>query len=480
MRKYKWLLLIGIAMISLLMHFRHFNKELISWHVWRQTQTQSTINNFYEEDFNILHPKKNDRGSGDGLFQMEFPLMQWLVAGLYKIFGSHLIITRIFMFIVGLFSVLGMYQLLNAVFKKKKLALIGAWAFNFSPCFFYYTINPLPDNFALCCSIWGLTFFFTWTNNQKKTTLLWSGLFLSIGALCKLPFIIYYLVPFVYFLMKIRENKGIKKEHIISSILVFAAVLFPLLWYISVIPTWKGNGITNGVLDNQVPFSTVLDYLQHNLVSTLPESLLNYGSVLFFLAGFYFLFRNKAYRNKYFLVFLVLGLGVLAYFLFEINMIAKVHDYYLFPFYPFLFILVAYGAYYLLESKAKLLKYVSIIALLSLPVLTELRMAGRWNPEKPGFNKDLLVYKEELRNAVPKNALCIAGNDISHFIMFYYIDKKGWCFHDSNPDIQKMIKEGAEYLYLDTANMEPTPEMISYTEKMILERGSIKVYKLIK
>jgi hypothetical protein len=49
-----------------------------------------------------------------------------------------------------------------------------------------------------------------------------------------------------------------------------------------------------------------------------------------------------------------------------------------------------------------------------------------WDKDSPGFNKDLLTYWDELREAVPKNTLCVAGNDISSFIFFYYIDKKGW------------------------------------------------------
>ena len=135
--------LLSIAIISLLMHFNNFNKELMSVHVWRQTQTQSNINNFYEEDMNILNPRRNHRGDSDGIYRMEFPLMQWLTALLYKVFGNHIMITRVFMFIVGLFSILGIYILLFALFKNKLLALFGAWAFNFSPCFYYYTINQL-------------------------------------------------------------------------------------------------------------------------------------------------------------------------------------------------------------------------------------------------------------------------------------------------------------------------------------------------
>jgi len=45
----------SIALINLTMHFEHFSKDLMSNHVWRQTQTKSTIINFYEEDMNILN-----------------------------------------------------------------------------------------------------------------------------------------------------------------------------------------------------------------------------------------------------------------------------------------------------------------------------------------------------------------------------------------------------------------------------------------
>src|SRR5690606_15658975 len=103
----------------------------------------------------------------------------------------------------------------------------------------------------------------------------------------------------------------------------------------------------------------ILNFITGNLVSTLPELLLNYGSVLFFISGFYFMFRYRKYRDHRFPVLLAGGLGVIAYFLYEINMIEAVHDYYLFPFLPFLFIIVSYGAYHLLKAN-KFFRYLSV------------------------------------------------------------------------------------------------------------------------
>lgn len=472
--------MLSIVLISTAMHYKHFKKELIGIHVWRQTQTQSTINSFYEEDFNLFNPKRNNRGSGDGVFRMEFPLMQWGVAALYKIFGNHLVISRIFMFIIGLFSVFGIYKLLHNIFQNYKLALVGAWTFNFSPCFYYYTINPLPDNLALCCSIWGLAFFFSWLNKRSNYLLVLCSFLLCIGTLCKLPFVLYYIVPATYFIINIFQKKS-PKENILNGFKVASFIIFPLAWYVSVVPQWHGNGVVSGVFDNTVSWATVLDYMQHNLISTLPELLVNYGSMLFFLAGFYFLVKNKVFKNPLFPVFIAWSAAILFYFFFELNMIAKIHDYYLFPFYPLIFILVSYGAYNMLSLNSKFITYLTGFLFLLLPFTVYLRMQNRWNESSPGFNKDLFVYKQELRNAVPKDALCIAGNDESQFIYLYYIDKKGWNINNDELDVdslKSMIHNGAKFLYSDSRKMDEKEELVPFLDKLILEKGSIKIFSL--
>jgi hypothetical protein len=246
-----------------------------------------------------------------------------------------------------------------------------------------------------------------------------------------------------------------------------------------VIPGWNVSGILHGMAKSDAPLATVLEYLQHNVVSTLPELLLNYGSLPLFLAGIWFLWRNKAYNKNRFLPLAITGLALVAYFLYEVNMIANVHDYYLFPFLPLLFILVAYGAAQLLAGTKRFLRYFAMFCLVILPVTCWIRMLPRWNLDSPGFNKDLLTWKEDLRRAVPKDALCIAGNDASHFIFFYYIDKKGWGFENdgmTGEALKKMIGEGAQYLYSDSRGVEG--RIGNFLDQLILERGSVRVYHL--
>lgn len=463
-------------LMSGVMHWPHFSKDLISVHVWRQTQTQSTTISFYEEDMNIFNPRKNDRGNTDGIFRMEFPLFQWLNAVLFKIFGNDILVTRLFLFLISIFSILGMFNLLKEIFKNETIGLVGAWAFTFSPSYFYHSINPMPDNLALCLALWGLYFFFRWTKSKVNQKLLFSGLLLAFSALCKLPFIIFFIVPFIYF---IQNFEGFKLKALIKYFLIFSWAILPLAWYAYVIPTWEQNPVLTDIAGTGKTTSKYFGYLFDNVFSTLPELLLNYAAVPFFLISFYFLIKKKGYKNPYFWPLAGLLICLSAFILLELNAIKNYHDYYLFPFFPLLFMMVGYGAYPLLKNKKT--KSVVFVILLLIPVACFLRIKGRWNEDATGFNKDLLVYKEELRALVPKDALVVAGNDVSPFIMLYYIDKKGWKFKDdylSPESLENYIDKGAEYFYSDSEEVNNNPEISPYLGKEIAQIGSIHVFRL--
>ncbi len=462
------------------MHLHVFKLDLIGYHVWRQTQTQTTIDNYYKEDFNILNPKVNNRGNGDGIVRMEFPVMQWGFAGFYKVFGDYVIISRILTFIIGIFSIWGIYLLLLSLFKRPALAIIGAWCFNFSPVFYYYMLNPLPDNLALCCSIYGMAFFFKWLNESKYLYVILSATFISLASLAKLPFIVCMSGIGMYLLLEIREKRG--REALKIGLIYLCFLSAPIAWYLSVIGTWTGNGVVSGILSvSKSDMLNLLDILQGNLFSTLPELLINYGSLLFFFVGLWVLFKHKKYRNKVFPVLLCWGICTIIYFLYEMNLIGTIHDYYMLPFLPPIFIIVAYGAEKLITNSNKALRIITVIAFCILPVTAFLRADHRWNTVDPGFNKNLLVYKNELRNAVPDNKLCVVGNDESTFIFFYYINKKGWSFNDdqlNGDSLKRMINRGAAYLYTDSKKVENDSSVQNCIRKLILQKGDVNVYEL--
>lgn len=476
-KNYKLVLLL-IPLISFIMHLHIFKLDLVGIHVWRQTQTQTVINNFYQGSMDITDPVYNDFNRRS--LKMEFPVMQWLFACVHKVLGSDIAITRILTFILGLCSVFGVFRLADVIFRNKVPAVLCAWMFNWSPLFYYYTVNPLPDNFALCCGIWSAVFFFRYINAKLLTDIILSAIFLCLSALAKLPFILYGSIVIAYLLILLR-NRELSLPTFIKTIVIYLAALIPvLLWYMIAIPTWEGNGVVKGVFDNAIGFSAVMNILTGHLTSILPELVLNYGSVLFFLAGFYLLFRNGLHRRKYFPVLLLWSICITVYFLYEINMITLVHDYYLFPFMPLIFLIAAYGGWKLISSKSRFLRYFSLVLLTALPVLAYLRTDSRWNTEEPGFNPVYYHYKNELRTLIPEQALCVTGNDDSHYITLYYLNRKGWSFDNNwleGAYLEEYIRRGAKYLSTDS-DIDKNEDIRRLLDEKIFEEGTLRVYTL--
>jgi 4-amino-4-deoxy-L-arabinose transferase-like glycosyltransferase len=401
---------------------------------------------------NIFNPRVNERYHWKGISRMEFPLMQWLFAQVYRIFGNHIIISRILSFILGLITLWGAYGLFYQLFKHRLSAVLTAWALCFSPLFYYYTMNPMPDNFALCCSVWAAAFFFKYMRTKKFLTLLAGMLCLSLASLTKLPFILYFSIITSYFILLAIQKKLTTK--LMMQLLLSLSLLIPAIaWYAWVIPDWN-NGVTSGLLGvNKLSFELFLTYVSYHFYSTFPELLLNYLSLPFFLWALVLIIQKRLYTKPLFFILMAWGISILLYFVFEINMITKVHDYYLMPFLPLIFIFVAYALKDLLTTKKAYKQVASLVLLLLLPFTAYLRSNNRWNPEQPGFNKDLLEYKTELSSAVADSCLVVVGNDNSPSIWLYYLHKKGWVFNHNELDAEELYeirKQGGRYLYSDS------------------------------
>ena len=466
-----------IPFLSFLLHFHIFNRDLVGIHVWRQTQTQSNIENFYKDDFNIFNPRYNNLENSNGFVRLEFPIMQWIFACFYKLFGESIIIVRTLSFLLGLLSTWGIYYCTKWIFNDNKLAQLSTWCFTFSPVFYYYTMNPIPDNFALCCIIWFLAFFIRYLSSFNLKYILISSLFFCLGSLAKLPFLIYGIIPLL-FVIKNWQNK----RQFIHTILIFSFATIPVtIWYGYNLANLKSTIPISGIFNSEINWIEIVEIIWGNFISVFPELIINYASCLFFFSGLILVFKNKLYQTKYAYLFTGLGIIIILYFLFEIRAISTIHDYYLFPFLPLIFIIVGYGSFYILNHKFIWLQRLGFVCLIILPLTAFLRINTRWNLESPGFNKYLLTHKTELRNAVPHNSLCIVGNDISNHIFLYYIQKKGWTFSEDNlspQNLNRMINNGAKYLYCDVRKIDENKQIQPYLDKQITQIGDIKIYSL--
>lgn len=166
--------------------------------------------------------------------------------------------------------------------------------------------------------------------------------------------------------------------------------------------------------------------------------------------------------------------------MYETNAIRDDHDYYFYPFYPFVFFPIALTVKEL-AAKRGIWRNMAMSVILLAPLNTHLRMHQRWNPENPGFNTDVLRHKPALQKAVPADALVVAGNDVSHFIWLYHLDKKGWCFEKDGLEADSLRSwrtRGAAFLYSDSRKLERRPDISVQLDRLVDSFGSVHLYAL--
>jgi len=387
---------------------------------------------------------------------MEFPLFQWSLAAVAKLTTLHpSSLARPATYLVFLASVGGMFLFLSTLLPKEG-AWLGTTAYVWSPALFYYSVTPLPDVMALAAALWGLGLW-------RKRYPLAASLCLSLAAAIKIPFVLLWALPLLEAQLKPLKLRQVGLYFVLSLGL-------PAAWYAHS-EVWKNEGLIKGLAAHAFSWSSYLHLLYHHLFSLLPENLIGYASVGPFLIGSYALIREKNTRWS----FVGTGLPLLVYLLYELPTLGYPHDYYLFPWLPWTGWAVARGLAQLWNSSGR--KW-AFLFLLAAPIGAWARMHHRWNPEKPGFNPDLLSCKSLLRQAVPDTALVVVGLDESRFIYLYHLHKKGWCLSSLEEYhlLKQAISEGGQYLYSDSRALDSL--VGPYLREKVTECGTFQVYRL--
>lgn len=479
--RYAWLLLIGV---SLLLHRPIFTTEIQGTHAWRQSQTAWNIRNFCRHEDNILNTRVSHfNNNNDNLYRYEFPLMQWGIGMSQKLVGESVLVIRIWMFAIGLLALLGFYRLARLFIRDPAVAFLSVVAFNFAPVFYYYTMNPLPDLFALCMGIWYLYFFVKTARTDAWAMHIAAAICLSLATLSKLPFIVFGGATFVLLLAQLFDLRSLFKARWWLKVSIYLLCIAPALaWYAWVIPTWKGNGIVSGVLDNPISWARAFDILRYHAHTMFPYILMSPIYLPFLATAAYFYIRKRWFASREVLALSFAGLLVVAYFLFELNMIEKVHDYYMFPFLPFLFLGIAAGIQHIWKAFPKAPIAIALAILVVAPAHCLWLNRHSWHPSRGWQNADLYTYREALQKAVPHDEPCIILNDPSSFIFSYAIDKQGYIFNNDHLPtewiVDLIMNRRLKYMYSDSRAVDERADVRPLLDSMLLDAGSIHVWQL--
>ena len=444
--------------------------------------------NFLQEGMNPLKPKVDNRSFSDGVTGSQFPSYELALASIYKVTGEHFWVHRCFSLLLYFMGALGMYYLLLYISNNRLMAVLACWGYLWSPELFYHGINALPDTLALPASIWGFYFAIKWLDNKKAPTLIAAFLLLSLAGMTKIQFLAIGFPLAAYLLLRRKSLENWKQW--LSIIAIGVGILgLTYAWYSYAEILSNKSGMHDFVTKPRAAKS-MADFwfiLQKNLVSDLPETLLNFANFSLFVLGVVGTVLRKKWKSIWFLPLVLWGLGLLVYYFLGMNQM-KVHLYYLMPFMPLLLIVAAYGGHYLNTKKAGILLLILMVAQ---PILCSIRiLPSRWMKQDKMVPPALYekASRERLQKAVPNDELCIVALDPSASIYLYFLNKKGFSMGtetvltgDTNFGEAYMAyfaRKGLRYIYLDKPSLVKHPRVAPYIKETILLEGDFGLYEI--
>jgi 4-amino-4-deoxy-L-arabinose transferase-like glycosyltransferase len=136
-------LLTATVVLLLFVNVPHLAQPPFGRHSFRQCQTLSTIELFYERGIDILHPPTNYQGE-PGVFVLELPLFQAIAALLYHILGNSIAVARVLNIVVTLASGWMVY-LIARRYVEAEVATLAAFIFVSAPLNLAYMSSTLID-----------------------------------------------------------------------------------------------------------------------------------------------------------------------------------------------------------------------------------------------------------------------------------------------------------------------------------------------
>ena len=167
--------------------------------------------NFWHESMNFFEPRVMENRAAEGVAGMEFPILPYITAIFYQIFGFKPIIYRLLVGSLVTYGMWAAWRILSLHIPRtmSKLALLGIYYL--SPTFVFYTWNFLSDPAALSLSIIAIYHWIQWQYNinPKKNWTLYL-IVITLTGLIKVSFLIVHIsVCLVLFTQSRKKNQSV-------------------------------------------------------------------------------------------------------------------------------------------------------------------------------------------------------------------------------------------------------------------------------
>lgn len=180
-----WLALLAGLAVRLI----GLDQPLIDHQAWRQTDTAAIARNYWEEGFDLLHPRVDWRGATAGYVETNFPLYPFLVACAYAVLGGpHEWVGRLLSALFSTLAALLLHRLVRRIYPgKSQLATLAAFLYLAVPLNVFFGRAFMPEALMVLLSVASLVTFLRWLQRPGPTPFLLAVTTAALCFLVKIP-----------------------------------------------------------------------------------------------------------------------------------------------------------------------------------------------------------------------------------------------------------------------------------------------------
>ena len=477
-----------------------------SLHKWRQSDCASWIWQYYSEGIRFWEPEMNNRlGNGTGKITAEFPLLYYVSAQLYHVFGPH---PWVFRSLSLLFVGLGLAALsrslqtiLTSSFWSNSLTLL---IFS-SPTLVFFSITSLPDAPAFGIALGGIYAFIRYTQDKKRRYVLAAMGAFCLASLLKISMALPFLVTLGICLWekvcpipswRIPSHSqlfGTQHGKYLSLATGVIALIFGWYFYASWYSTqtlWGHFGdVVQAIwgMEGKEIGEKVGLFIKNDwrFMYYFPTNIL-LGSLL--IAGFFLKGPHLQQRR---LIIILTILGSISYTLLFFRLLLG-HEYY--------HIANLFGVIVLFTQGVFLLKHLLpkafhspwakglMVIFLGLNLYhAKMEMQARYYNNWGHYREKEVFYQKEFRELleemdVTKDKLVMSIPDFSPNNTLYLIHRKGWTSFNNPRHEAKIVHDltqnyGLDYLIISDSSLLNDPKLIPALDSLVGEYKGVSIFK---
>ena len=414
------------------------NPPLEVAHNWRQVTVNMVARNYLEVDANLFYPRVDMAGEKSGITGMEFPLLNYLIFIVAKIFGFEHWYGRLINLVVSSLGIFCFYLIIKKRFSPSLAFYAGIILLN--SIWFSYSRKIMPDTFSISFTLMGLYFALEYLYEKNSLlNLFLYVLFGLLGLLSKIPAAVILTVLCIPLFDKSVNVKS-KIFLITGSVLILIPVI---AWYFYWVPYLVSKfGYWHYYM------GTTFSLGFHEIVTNLGEfskkfyfEALKFSGFVLFLAGLFFL--TKKINRKLTLTFLITT-AIFLVFVIKAGRGFYHHSYYIIPFVPTMSLIAAWAV---TNIKFKKVRYFLMIVFILEGILNQ------YHDFRIKKEDSYRLGLEVIADSVSNQHDLVAINGDANPRDLYFTHRKGWTIsQDELFDtgyLKILAEKGCKYLFID-------------------------------